>query len=142
MSILGIDYGEKFLGLAIGFKNQISHPLKVVLYRNFDHIISQLKPILKEYEVKSLVLGLPLEDGKIKESAKKVKNFGAFLEEKLGLKVFYSDETLTSSDAVALMIKSGVPQKKRKFLEHAFAAKIILDNYLQNIQNKQKTAKL
>jgi len=62
--------------------------------------------------------------------AEKTKIFAKELVKITGLKVDLEDETLSSQDAQALAIKAGISRKKRKKLEHAFSASLILQKYL------------
>jgi len=51
-----------------------------------------------------------------------------------GLPVFYQDESLTSKEAIAKMIEIGKGKKFRKEKEDAFAAALILQDWL-NLKN-------
>lgn len=104
MKYLGIDYGEKNIGLAIGNDDlKIALPFKIV------HNLKQIKEIIKKEKIDKIIIGLPLgfkgeteETKKTKEFAKNFKHFE------------FVDETFTSKIAQ----------------NHAGAAAIILQTYL------------
>ncbi|HTK03446.1 MAG TPA: RuvX/YqgF family protein [Alphaproteobacteria bacterium] len=113
MRILGIDYGRAKVGLAIG-EGSLAEPWKVVKP-------SEVKKILEEENFEKIIVGV--SEG---EMAKESKEFA----KKLGAETF--DETLSSQDAQRLSIESGMNRKKRKNMEDAFAASVMLQNYLDS----------
>lgn len=64
--------------------------------------------------------------------AEKTKRFGEELTKITGLPVAYQDETLTSQTAVGKMIEAGKPRMKKKSSEHAIAAALILQDWLDD----------
>lgn len=130
MNILSIDYGRIYLGLAIS-RQSFSFPLKVIKSKSDQHKIREIVKIIKQEEIAKIILGW--QAGKLEA---KIKGFANKLEKITKLEVVLIDENLTSKQAVNKMIKEGVSQKKRKFLEHAYAACLILDNYLEELKEK------
>ena len=63
--------------------------------------------------------------------AKETRMFGKRLKDKANLPVIYQDETLSTHDAQDLSIKAGIKRKKRRSLEDAFSAAIILQSYME-----------
>ena len=118
MRILGIDFGEKNIGLAIA-EGFLTEPLGVVRTEK------AIKRICKEKGVGKIVIGL--SEG---EMAKKTREFGERLKKVTGLPVEYQDETLTSEEAKELMLKIGKPKKKRQTQVDSIAAALILQSYL------------
>lgn len=113
MKILGIDYGRKKMGLAIA-ESLFAEPWKVVKP-------SELKIILEQEKFDKIVVGI--SEGEMGGESKK------FAEE-ITAETF--DETLTSQDAQRLSREAGVSQKKRRDMEDAYAAAIMLQNYLDS----------
>lgn len=111
MKILGIDYGREKIGLATS-ESVIAEPWKVVNSEG-------LKKILREESFDKLVVGI--SSG---EMAKEQMEFA----NSIGAETF--DETLSTKEAQRLSIEAGLSRKKRKGMEDAFAAAIILQNYL------------
>jgi putative transcription antitermination factor YqgF len=73
-----------------------------------------------------------LSEGKVARSA---RLFGEKISKRAGVRVDYFDETLTTYEAKSLALKSGIKRKKRTNMEDAFAAAIILQNYLESLGN-------
>lgn len=114
MKILGIDYGRSKIGLAIA-EGGFSEPWKVIKP-------SEVKQVLGQEKFDKVVVGV--SEGEMGEESKKFA-------ETLGAETF--DETLTSQDAQRLSRELGVPQKKRHKMEDAYAASIMLQNYIDSI---------
>jgi len=122
MKTLGIDYGRSKIGLALGVES-LSEPWKVVHVNSFEDSLQKIK---KEIEMKNpdrVVVGI--SEGEMGNESKKFA-------EALGATTF--DETLTSKDAQKLSIEAGVSQKKRHEMEDAYAASLMLQNYLDSIE--------
>jgi len=118
MKILAIDFGLKKIGLAVS-EGILAEPLGIVKKKE------QIKKICERYKIEKIVIGL--SEGKM---AQKTKQFGQKLSRETGLPVVYQDETLTSREAQNLMIKIGKSKKGRKKGDHAIAAALILNEYL------------
>lgn len=131
MTILSIDYGRKNLGLAISFDGKVAHQFEVLSYSNLSNLIQRLNETIRENRVEKIVLGLPLsERGEVGKSAREVKKFGLALQTKLRRPVFYQNETLSSFQAQKRMRKVSLSHPRRLLKEHAFAAQIILQDFL------------
>ena len=118
MRILGIDYGRAKVGLAFG-ESGLAEPLKVIRYKNIKILMDQIKQIAEEEKVNKLIVGI--SEGEI---AKESKEFA----DKIGAVTF--DETLSTRDAQTLSRQNGMSRKKRKDMEDAFAASVMLQSYL------------
>jgi putative Holliday junction resolvase len=126
MKILGIDYGEKRIGLAISDESQtLARELDILHPKKF---WEQLPKIINEYEIKTIVLGLPLGiAGNDTEKTKEVREFKNRLTEKLNLPVEFIDERFSSAMA------KNLPGGKRDI--DSLAAQIFLQNYLDKQKN-------
>ncbi len=122
MRLLAIDFGLRKVGLAKS-DGKLAEPYAVLRYQDEEKLINQLKGIIKKESIEKIVLGV--SEG---EMAQKTKEFGGKLSE--FIKVDYQDETLTTQDAINLAISSGVSRKKRKSMEDAYAASLMLQDYL------------
>lgn len=125
-TILAIDYGKSKVGLAIS-SGKLADPLMVIKYKDIDDLLAKIKKIATEELAQKLVIGI--SEG---QSAKDATAFGKTLSEYLGLPVVFVDETLSTFDAQDKAIASGMKQKRRKLMEDAFAAAVILQSYLDN----------
>lgn len=133
MRILGIDYGRKKIGLAVGDNEaNLAEPLEVVRFVSFEEALRRLAQIVKVEQVGQVVIGI--SEGEIAEES---KEFGKKLEEKLRVSVTFQDETLTTQEAQELSIKAGIKRKKRKVMEDAYSAALILQTYLDSYKNFQ-----
>jgi putative Holliday junction resolvase len=121
MTILGIDYGLKNCGLAIS-AGLLTDPLCTV---RTDTILSVLPSIISKQNIDTIVVGIP--SGQIKKKALELSNqISAFFSGK----VFPVDETLSSYLAVKSLLHTSVSRRRK--LEHAAAAAIILQSWLDS----------
>jgi putative Holliday junction resolvase len=128
MRILGIDYGEKRIGIAISDENAIIASRYKIL-QNDKSFIDNFNNIIISYKIGKIVVGLPLnENGKEGVSSKKVRDFIRTLD--IGnIEVVYWNETLTTYDAGLILKKTGRGKKERV---DDIAAQIILQEYLDS----------
>ncbi len=127
MKILGIDYGRAKIGIAVGV-NGFSEPLKVIRVENFVDAVSKIKKLIEIENPEKVVVGV--SEGVMGEESKK---FQSAINNHQSAIVFDSfDETLSSQDAQRLSQEAGIPQKKRHEMEDAYAASIMLQNYLDS----------
>ncbi len=129
MQVLSIDFGLKKVGLAIS-SGIIAEPFGVLRYKDTSELFKKLEKLIQEEDVEKVIVGV--SEGVM---AEKSKNFANSLKEKLEIDVKLFDETLTTREAQELSIEAGIGQKRRKKLEDAFAAALILENYLKSNNN-------
>lgn len=125
-NFLGIDFGRTKVGLAYA-SGSLAAPLKV-LRLNASELSVAIKRICEEERITRIVIGV--SDGVIADEA---RTFGESLKKELGIEVDYWDETLTTQDVQKMSIEAGMSRKKRHQMEDAFAATLILQNYLDNL---------
>lgn len=127
MKILGIDYGEKRIGLAISDESfTLARELEIVSPQEFWHKIGG---ILEKHEVQKIVLGWPFSmDGKETKKTVEVKEFKQKLEKKLGLFVEIQDERMST------IMAHNLPGGRHNV--DSLAAQIILQNFLNKNINK------
>lgn len=131
MSVLAIDYGDIHLGVAYSPDGKLASPFSPLNTKEICEKVKKVNRVCEDYGISQIVIGLALDQkGNLSKQAKKAKEFGEKLEQSLGVKVCYWNETLTSTDALQKMLEAGVPKEKRKELKHSFAAQIILQEYL------------
>src|SRR3989344_8047034 len=129
MKIVGIDYGRRKIGLAVGdTDNKFAEPLMVVRVESEEKAIKKVSEVSNVSRVSKVVIGI--SEGK---TAEETKDFGRKLQEEIKLPVLYFDETLSTHDAIELSIAGGMKRKKRKNMEDAYAAAIMLQNYMENL---------
>ena len=134
MRYLGLDLGTRTLGLALSdITGTIASPLKTIRFEegDYDSLLPQLKEIVTEYQVETLVLGLPKNmNNSMGERAETTLAFKKKLEEYLGKKVVMQDERLSTVEATNYMLAADISRKKRKKKIDSLAANIILQTYL------------
>ncbi len=130
---LGIDYGSKRIGLAMGqTMTQTARPLQVLT--NNKGTMEQLLSIIKEWRITQLIIGLPLDmDGEEQEITRQTRNFANKLQHQSQLPVTFVDERLTSYEAERQFQHMRATQQakaKDKRQMDAVAAQIILQSWL------------
>ena len=137
MSIMGIDYGDKRIGVAITDElTGSAHPLKVVPTAIGLREISKL---IAEYgNVEKLVVGMPynLKD-EVAFKAKQVKLWIETLKKEVKIPVETWDERFSTAEAKDILLKADVSRKKRKEVIDKMAACIILQSYIDSGKEKK-----
>ena len=135
MTIIGIDYGRKRLGIAVSDAgHRIATPLAVVERRGAE---SAIRKIAEEQGATGIVVGLPLRtDGKPGEMAGEAAAFAGVLREQTGLFVEMWDERLSTAQAERVMLDADVSRANRKKNLDKAAARIILQSYLDAQQRR------
>ncbi len=128
MKYLGIDFGLRRVGLATS-QGEMATAWKVVEVRNLLDAVNKISEIIKKENFEKVVVGLP--EGKM---GKTVIGFINGLKRN-GIEVNTTDETLSSKNAVSLMIDLNIPKQKRAVNDN-FSAMIILQNYLDKEYEK------
>ena len=134
--VLGIDFGEKRVGLALSDRLKlIASPYKTINYVSENDLISKIKKIVFEKEIKIFVLGLPLNmKGEDSAQTKKVRKFKKLLSI-LSLPIVYEDERFSSIIAKNSLVLQNVKTGNNKSEIDKTAAAIILQQYLDKNSN-------
>lgn len=138
MRYLGLDLGTKTLGVAVSDKTGLIATSLTILRHdnNYDFLIEELKKIIKEKEIETIVLGLPKNmNNTIGERGEMVLSFKEKLEESISLPVILEDERLTTKVAENILISADVSRRKRKKVIDKMAANVILQSYLDRRNN-------
>ena len=128
--LLGIDYGTKKIGLAIGQSvTRNSRPLKI-LYNNY---IKEIKNVVDEWGINKIVIGYP-EYKKKSSIHKEIKSFAKNIQMSLDfdIGIIFYDELLTSElakNTFADMRNDGVTRKKSSDYDD-ISASIILQSWI------------
>jgi putative Holliday junction resolvase len=131
--VLGIDFGEKRLGLALSDESRtLASPLAVYERKDLQSDLRFLRDLILRYQITEIVLGLPLNmDGSLGPKAQQVLDFKRALEESLKLPVHTFDERFTTAEAERALLEVNMSRRKRKAKRDALAAVLILQGYLQ-----------
>ena len=132
MRILGIDMGEKRIGLALSDPlGYTAQGLKTIQVKNPEEICDKLMNVIKEKKVELLLFGLPRNmNGTIGSQAKKVQEYAQRLKSLSQLPVDFEDERLSTVSAEQVLLMADQSRAKRKKAIDRLSAVIILQSYL------------
>jgi len=130
--ILGLDYGEKRIGIAVSDPlNIIARSLGVI--PNDADAIKTVGNYVRQYAVSLIVIGMPYTlKGETSRKGNEVLVFARTLQEAVGVKVEMVDERFTSRIARQTMLMMGTTKKQRrqKHRVDEMASALILQSYL------------
>jgi putative Holliday junction resolvase len=124
MNYLGLDYGEKHVGLAIT-SGPLAEPLATI---DTSKIVDSIKSLVIKHNIAGIVLGV-IEDNPHPALKTLAHDLSV-----LNVPVYFVDETLTSHDARTALLHT--TKTKRKNLEHAISAVLILQAWLDSHPEK------
>ena len=131
-TILGFDFGEKRIGVAVG--NTVTSQAQALTTLHVESNAARLgavEKLVNEWQPASFVIGQPQHaDGRPHDVAHLAKKFGNRLTEKFRLPVAYINETLSSVEASVILAGRGVRGIAQKVEIDAVAAQVILQSYL------------
>jgi putative Holliday junction resolvase len=134
MRVLGMDYGDRHIGLALSDPLLITaQPLGTYELTGKENVDRQyFRELVAKHEVEEIVLGNPLRmDGSSGTRAEKTRVFAAWLEKAVGKPIVFMDERLTTRQALNVLQDEKLRGKKKKEWEDQIAAVIILSTYLE-----------
>jgi len=124
MNRLAIDFGEKHVGLATS-SDTLATPLTHVFQKEaLTHILA----ICQKLQISEILIGLP--EGRL---APRIIEFAEQLKHNTQVPVILRDETLTSVQARESLQNSQKTRKQKKVKEHALAAAVLLQEYLDDL---------
>ena len=140
MRILGLDYGSKTVGVAVSDPLGLTAQGVETIWRKDENKLRQtlarIEQLIVEYQVERIVLGCPKNmNNTIGERALKSLEFKEKLERRTGLPVVMWDERLTTMEAERALIETGVRREKRKQHLDEMAAVLILQGYMDSLEN-------
>lgn len=130
-TVLAFDYGERFVGVAVGDESlALAHPLDTIETRDDAVRMAAVAARVAEWTPQRLVVGLPLSmDGTPHKLTEQARAFAAALEARFRVPVTLVDERLSSADAESRLRDAGRGGRKHKALAHPVAAQVILQDY-------------
>ncbi|MFW6125849.1 MAG: Holliday junction resolvase RuvX [Chloroflexota bacterium] len=132
MAILGLDCGEKRIGVALADgEGGVAVPVTVINRSKPETDLGRIVALVHDYGVERIVVGMPLSlDGSVGKQAHEVLAFVEALRRHTSVPVATWDERFSSTGADSLMEDAGVKKGKRKGRRDAAAAAVILQGYL------------
>ena len=132
MRILGLDYGEARIGVAVSDElGMLATPLETISEKDRAAQLEKTARVARENNVGKIVVGYPKRmDGSIGHRAEYTEEFAKDLSEMLGIDYVLWDERLSSTEAHNILSMGKVSGKNRKTKVDKIAAVIILQGYL------------
>ena len=134
MRVLGIDYGDRHIGLALSDVLLITaQPFATYLLTGREREDRKyFQDLVARHDIQEIVIGEPLRmDGTTGTRVEKTRRFAAWLEKAVGKPVIFMDERLTTREALGLLRDRNLRGREKKDREDQIAAVIILSSYLE-----------
>ncbi len=130
MRVLGLDMGERFIGVAVSDSNgRMAVPLEVVERRGRLAGLAEVAGLAEEAGAEMIVVGMPFSlDGSMGPQADRIQADVALLAKETSLPIEYADERLSSRAALGLVAHKG--RRRNKGRLDASAAAVILQSWL------------
>ena len=134
--LLGIDYGEKRIGISISDPNRnIATPLETIIFESESSLIIKIRSIVLSWSVDGIILGFPIGmNGQDTIQTKKVRKFYKILCNEFNISVIKEDERLSSVVTLNSLRHQGIKPSRNKSMVDSTAAAIILQSYLDRIK--------
>lgn len=131
--LLALDIGSKRVGVAVSDELRLTaRPLPALKRTPWKRLVKDLAELCTEFDVRGLVLGLPLRlDGSVGDAALEVRRVGHNLRLSLKLPIIFQDERLTSKTAEASLRDEGVQRSEAAARIDSESAAIFLRDYLR-----------
>lgn len=135
--LLGLDLGEKTIGLALSDTLlTVATPMQTLKRGKFAADAARLDIIISEQGVGGLVVGLPLNmDGSDGPSAQSARAFGRNWAARSPLPVLFQDERLSTSAVTRTLIDADASRRRRDEVVDKMAAAYILQGVLDRLRN-------
>ena len=139
MSILGLDVGDRRIGLAVAEENGLlAVPVGAIVRTKTKQDLTNIVEIARQRRVTLIVAGLPISiNGTLGPQAKKTQAFLERVKTATGLPVEMVDERYSTSEAERLMRHGGKQPSRHRTELDAAAATVVLQAYLD--QEARKT---
>jgi len=136
--ILGIDYGEKRVGLAMSDPSQfLASTLMTLVHDN--NIIANLQKVMQDNAIQLIVMGKPLHmNGQISDSFEKARALAEKISSISDVPIVLWDERWTTVSAHKLMHETGKKPSKEKGKVDQVAAAFLLQSFLDRISNLKR----
>ncbi|GGH29353.1 Holliday junction resolvase RuvX [Paenibacillus segetis] len=138
MKIMGLDYGDRRIGVAVSDDlGWTAQGVEVIDRLREGAELERIANLVEQYAVEELVVGLPKNmNGTIGPRGEICMAFAEELRTRLKLPVHLWDERLTTVSAQRTLIEADVSRKKRKGVVDKIAAVLILQNYMDSKSKK------
>jgi len=137
MRILGIDYGDARIGIAVSdIMGWTAQGVGTIYNKGWTKLVAELEKILNEYKPEKIVLGLPKNmDGTLGFRAEATYEFAENLKTIFSGEIIFRDERLTTVGASRFLNETNTRGKNRKQVIDTVSACLILEGYLNETKN-------
>lgn len=146
--IMAIDYGEKYIGIAVNEPHFMTvHGRDTLVRRDSSGDMAYILELATAEEADILLIGLPLsEDGTETKTSEKVRSFAKNLKKKMlysskayrNMEFVFWNERFTTQDANLLLEEDAVPGRERKRYLDKLSAMLLLEDYIAAQNHEQK----
>ena len=135
--LLGLDLGEKTIGIAVSDPGQtIATPVETIKRTKFSHDAARLLELADGREIGGLVIGLPVNmDGSEGAKCQSVRQFAANLGELTALPIAFWDERLSTVAVTRTLLEADASRAKRSQVVDKLAATFILQGALDRLNS-------
>ena len=142
MRLMGLDYGSVTVGVTISDSMGLTaQPVEVITRKSENKLrrtLARIEELVGQHGVEKIVLGLPVNMNYTEgERVERTKEFRDKLIARTGLEVVLWDERLSTVSAMDVLKEGGVRSCDRKKYVDKIAATIILQGYLDSVQNER-----
>jgi putative holliday junction resolvase len=139
--VLGLDVGSRRIGIAVSDALGITaQGLETLQRKNKRHDFKHLEEVIRHYDVKQIVVGLPLRlSGEEGTQSEKMRFFAEALRKNFGLPVHLWDERLSSAEANRFLRQAELSIEKRSKAVDRMAAVLILQSWMESQKADSKT---
>jgi putative Holliday junction resolvase len=131
--VMGIDPGERRVGIALSDPLGIIAQPHAVLDRSEGDLLGRLRGLVEEHEVTEIVVGLPVSlSGTEGAAAVAARQLATSVQEQLGLPVRLHDERFTTVEAERALLAGDVKRSARRTKRDMVAAAVLLPSYLDS----------
>lgn len=136
MRILGIDYGDRRVGIAVSDPLGLTaQGVGTIQNKGLEKLIAELDKIINEYNPQTIVIGLPKNmDGTIGFRGDATYEFADRLKAIYSGEIVFQDERLTTVSAAGVLNATNTRGKDRKNVIDTVSACFILETYLNKIK--------
>ena len=136
--IVGIDYGKRRIGVAVSdTEKKVAFPLAVIRRHGDSYGLERLRELLGDRSVEYFVVGIPLrKNGSPSEESSEIVRYAESLKSFFGCEATTWDESFTTVEAEEVLINGGVRRERRKEIIDKVAAQIILQTYLDHLNDQ------
>ncbi len=133
---MGIDPGERRIGIALSDPLGIIAQPHVVLDMRRGSVLDEIHAICVEYAVGTIVIGLPTSlSGAEGSAAERARILGDEVAGATGCEVVFFDERFTTVQAEAALLEGGMRRRERRETVDKVAAAVMLQGYLDGAAN-------